>query len=235
MEVSIKDLLKCGAFAVYILSSIGCGSEHTIDPNFSSGTGFISTDPALQSAAIAILQNKCAGCHGTGGSGGISNITSPIHLVQIGLITPGNPNVGRLIGSIADGSMPVGGSVSATDLQTLKNWISSLQPTSGGGGGGGGGNTPPLGPTFASIKANILDPKCLSCHGATVARGGIRYDTYANAIATGGINPGSSSTSKIIAETNSGEMPPSSAGYSPLSSTQMTALRQWIDAGALNN
>ncbi len=84
--------------------------------------------------------------------------------------------------------------------------------------------------TFTWIFANVLQPKCVACHGTGLALSGVRYNSYAETIKT--LRTGNASSSKLYTETNSGSMPD---GGSKLSTTELNAIRDWINAGALNN
>lgn len=185
----------------------------------------VDADPTLHNQAMKIININCAGCHQNITSGGIGSILDVRFLVKNGLVTPGSPNVGRLIGAIEDTSMPKGKAarVTASDLQTLKNWIFSMQIVDDVG-------QPPL-PTrvaldssFQGIFANIIEPKCVGCHGPVRAADGKRYDSY---------NLVSSHISDIESKCSSGEMPESP--YPVLNNAELSALNGWIQSGTPNN
>jgi len=85
--------------------------------------------------------------------------------------------------------------------------------------------------SFKAIQASILLPKCGGCHGAAVGTAGVRFNSYAGTIAT--VVAGSSNTSRLYAVVSTGAMPPQP--NSRLSATEVSQIRAWIDAGALNN
>lgn len=197
-----------------------------------------------QEKALAYLQSNCLGCHGANGSGGVSNITNVDHLIASGLIVPGNATAGRLIGSMEDGSMPTAQRANAADLQIIRDWLGSdwQNGGTGSGGDGGGGTSPPtpaLVATYDSIRANILVPKCIACHGPNKADENIRYDTYAYTLGAGGykntINIVNPSISSFYRECNSGSMPPRSMGYQPLTPTELQVVYDWMLSGAPEN
>jgi len=85
----------------------------------------------------------------------------------------------------------------------------------------------------------ILAARCTSCHGAIRQKAGLRLDT-ADFVRRGGeggpaVEPGKSGESLLIDRVTgadgSDRMPPESEG-NPLSATEVTALRSWIDQGA---
>jgi pectate lyase len=137
--------------------------------------------------------------------------------------------------------MPPVGHVSLSDQQTLSQWISaaatgiSATPTPSPTATPAPTATPtptatPAPNTFKSLQANIFQPKCVGCHSAGNADGGFAYDTYTSVKAS--VNTASPTSSKVYTATNSGSMP---KGGSTLTSAQLAALLQWIQAGALNN
>ena len=83
--------------------------------------------------------------------------------------------------------------------------------------------------TFSYILTNIIRPNCTECHGSTKADRGIRLDTYSGVMSIVTVN--NANNSRIIQETSGGRMPPGS----PLSTDQINSIRNWINAGALNN
>ncbi len=83
-------------------------------------------------AAIAILEQRCAQCHGE--SSGLSGLklTSRESILKGGsrgaAVVPGKPGESLLykaVAHIGEVSMPPGGALSAAEVQTIKNWIES--------------------------------------------------------------------------------------------------------------
>ncbi len=186
----------------------------------------VRADSVLHGQAITILNINCAGCHQGAAEGGISNILDINRLTASGILTPGDPTKGRLIGSINDGTMPKGNGANVTsgDLAILKNWINSMTIVNENP------SLPPLParaalmPTFAGINAHVIQPKCLGCHGPVLAKDNLNLSTY-NAV--------KSQASKILSECKSDKMP--IAPYPFLTTDELSALQAWIDSGALNN
>lgn len=132
----------------------------------------VAADATLKTQAMRVLQVNCAGCHQADAAGGITNIMDVDHIVSTGLVVMKDPAQGRLMGSIGAGTMPASGSrlvLSGADRQTLTSWINSMSLVPVGTAGTGTLPLPTLSPTFQSISANILIPKCISCHGAARA------------------------------------------------------------------
>lgn len=213
-----------------ILLSIACGGpgglKYTED--------FSNTDnggPGSQPAALQILQTNCAACHGgaTTGEGGIYDILNREHLVAQGLIVPGSPDTSPLFNTIAAGSMPPTGPLADGDIATIRQWISDGAPRPVGPTPAPT-PAPTLEATYQSLRANIFVPKCLACHGAQGAQGGVRLDTFTNVRREVNVNnPASSDLYQALA---SGDMP---QGGPPLASSEVVTVLQWIQNGALNN
>jgi len=111
---------------------------------------------------------------------------------------------------------------------------------------------PPLEPTLSSIQANILDKSCVNrgCHPGNFApmslQTGQSFSTLVNVNSAYGnprilrVKPGDSNNSvlylKITGSATVGgaanRMP---LGFSALSTEEINAIRDWIDAGAQNN
>jgi hypothetical protein len=151
-------------------------------------------------------------------------------------------------------------SLSSSDVSTIQNWVSSGYPkgscgaSTGGGGGNGGsasggasgsgsGGTAAGGSSGASDAGvaggvlpcdvqTLLVTSCDSCHGSTPAGGAPRsLVTYANLTMADPANPSMTEAQTALArmQSTASPMPPSPA--SPATSTQITALQNWINAG----
>ncbi len=107
---------------------------------------------------------------------------------------------------------------------------------------------PPLGPTLASIQANIFSPSCAlsGCHTGSAPQMGMNLSSgqaYANIVNVASaenasffrVKPGDSTNSylymKITGDARiTGVQMPKTGG--PLSADKIAAIRDWIDAGA---
>lgn len=186
---------------------------------------------SIEAKAINLLQSRCYACHGAAGAGGVSQINNPTALIAAGHLIPGNATGSRIYDAAVAGRMPIGsGLLTAAELLILSDWINSgaKAPTAGSV------NEPvviPLEAKFSSLNANVFAPKCVYCHSATNAKGGVKLDTYA-AIKKY-ITVSNATRSKIYEISVSGEMPPSPNPN--LTTDELKALSDWINAGALNN
>ncbi len=108
---------------------------------------------------------------------------------------------------------------------------------------------PALGPTLASIQANVFTPICTQCHTGSAAPHGLALDAglaRQNLVGVGSVErgglmrvqPGNPDSSYIVwkiegrATISGGRMP---LGLQPLSSEVITAIRTWIQNGAPND
>jgi mono/diheme cytochrome c family protein len=85
-------------------------------------------------------------------------------------------------------------------------------------------------PTYSSINAQIIQPKCMTCHGPGGEAENIDFTTYAGVYRN--VKPGKAESSRIYNEVESGDMPQ----YRPqLSDDEILAIYQWIQNGAPND
>jgi mono/diheme cytochrome c family protein len=202
---------------------------------------------SLQAQSVQILQKECLSCHGTMGDGGVSNITDVHKLIQSGLVIEGDPENSPLIISIIKGSMPPGGTLAESSLQTLEDWIGQLAhaapspspspspspvppmpeppPTSSPSLDG------PVTVDFKTISSLILIPKCVSCHRYGHSDGGIRYDTYISTMQT--VNKTDPTNSLLYIDIQSGRMPINP--MERLTAAEVDMILKWIQAGAPDN
>ncbi len=103
-----------------------CSPYHATDTNQTTSLS-LSADQTLQKSSLSILSARCAVCHDQVSMGGVTNILDVMHLINSGLVTPGDSSKGRLILSIQENKMPQGSMMAAGELQTLKDWVASMQ------------------------------------------------------------------------------------------------------------
>ena len=80
--------------------------------------------------------------------------------------------------------------------------------------------------TFNYVYTNIIQPNCVSCHGNA---GGVTLSSYNNV--RNYVTAGNAAGSTLYTAITQRNMPPGS----PLSTDQITSLRNWINNGAQNN
>jgi hypothetical protein len=110
-----------------------------------------------------------------------------------------------------------------------------LQPDPAGGGGspnqgGNGSSSGAATATFQQVFSQILQPKCLACHGSGTRPILSSWASFAQD--TRYVLPGNPGQSDIYVQVASGAMPQSG---SPLTTAELKLLSDWIAEGALNN
>ncbi|HEX4926120.1 MAG TPA: c-type cytochrome domain-containing protein [Bdellovibrionales bacterium] len=213
-------------------SAIGCSQKGDLkySPEQSSSRSG-EPDMSAAPAGLQLINTNCNGCHGTApGSGNVYDVTNVSHLVSTGLIVPGSPDTSPLFNTIAAGNMPPTGSLAAADIETIRQWIIDGAQQGGGGPLPTPTPPPPLAPSYQSIAANILVPKCVSCHRAGRSQGGVRLDNYDDVRREVRVN--NPASSPLYESIESGAMP---EGGPVLPANEVAAVLQWIQNGALNN
>jgi mono/diheme cytochrome c family protein len=100
-------------------------------------------------------------------------------------------------------------------------------------------------PNYRSIKAVILDGKCISCHAANAKSkaNDIPFTSYAEMLAANThdgdpiVTPGDPEKSALLEAIQEGAdhpMPPKSYGYSRLTADEIKIIEEWIKNGAQN-
>lgn len=220
-------LLLIFAGCSYPQSLVGWDPGDSSNNSSSSDQSSQALDPAIESASLQILSNKCSSCHTqTSGPSGVYGLQSVQHMVASGLILPGHAEDSPLFMEIQNNSMPPGQPLASAEKETLRAWIN------------GGPSTvapPPVvngpEPTFSYLKSNVFGPKCASCHYTGHTRGGYAFDTYTNVLKA--VNKSKPESSVLYTISRSGQMPPRSSPQ--LSSEQVNLILEWIKKGALNN
>ena len=87
-------------------------------------------------------------------------------------------------------------------------------------------------PTFTTLETTIFSVSCNQCHSGSKPAGTLDLTTYAGIIRAKVVIAGNAVASPLYKAVSKDLMPPKGA---PLNSDQITAIADWIDAGALNN
>lgn len=95
----------------------------------------------------------------------------------------------------------------------------------------------PLLPTFESIKAGVLEPKCVSCHRPGGRATNIPLLTKSDLLESRYdiVIPGNAEESGIVIVLQEGarkKMPPRESGIPGVTAEQLATIRLWIDNGA---
>lgn len=94
-------------------------------------------------------------------------------------------------------------------------------------------NLSSINPTFSSIKANIIDTKCIMCHSSTNAKAGVSLSSYDEVMSSpGAVVPFQPHQSQLFWQCYKGYMPKKAPILSDL---ELQTLYDWIANGAPNN
>ena len=243
---------KAAVFAVtfgVVLGFQNCGYvQKSMDPVLAAGSlSSLGSGAAIPFATVQsqVINPQCLGCHSASSASGGVDLSS--YSKVMAFVKAGSPSDSLIYTQISSGAMPQGGHLTS-ELQTLVyNWIitganntvAATPVPIGGSVGGSVGATPVVTATpsatatpsqvsssptasFSWIQANILVPKCVSCHG--------EMNSYSGTMQY--VSAGSSSASPLYLRTQSGSMP---QGGVALTTAQEAAVQSWIDLGAANN
>ncbi len=218
-----------------------CGSATESASSSASNGGFDTSSfeslVAYEDNLHQLLTTNCASCHRDQAQPqfGVSDAQQAHDLlINQGLVNLSSPIDSRMVVVVAGNHQGVPTLFGNYIADSIQNWADDLRRAGQGGDSGGRplGPEPQVDPTFSSINRYILRPKCVKCH----APGGIRpredYSSYSSTLSSGGVNPGNANSSRLYLTCADGGMPDDSA---PLNDNQLNAIRDWINAGALNN
>jgi uncharacterized membrane protein len=186
-------------------------------------------------------KNQCLKCHNSSGvmMGGVA-------LDNYSLILTNLNRIERAV--LIDQNMPPTGPLPVAQQAALRAWIDNgapeFPPDTSATTTPTATPTPPpiaLQPTYTSIKANILDKKCIICHSVSGTTAKIPFDTYSailnspREIVIAG-NPDESGMVIFteIEDSNPKRMPPIKSGIARLSTIETMTIREWIKNGAKN-
>lgn len=228
MKNKVKILLGVAASLAVVLSYQNCAKP--VSQSSYVVSGLTELDIA-ESRAMQVLTTQCSSCHSVDVPSGGVDVLSIDSLLASGAVVPTEPGLSPLFQAISSGSMPPSRPLAQDDIMAISDWITKMNKDTGVVLPPGA-QPLPLGPTYASIYQNILAPRCLGCHNATNAGGGVSYSTYTAAMNTVQRTlPNNSTLYTSIAVRNT--MPRGAGGS--LSAEQKRAVFDWITAGANNN
>jgi hypothetical protein len=227
-------------FSIFMLLSLAA-CNYRINKDGVNGSGEKPIDVAtLDYATIhdEVLKNYCLRCH---------QPKDDVDLTTYALVVENLKDIDK---DVRSGEMPKEGSLPPDKKQMLLSWIAvgapefaqsppeatptpivepspspSATPTE-----------PPPAINFALIQTQIIEPKCLKCHGEG-GKSDIRLDLYTTYQDPDIVNLEDPDSSKIIKEVSPRSngrppsMPPRSSGITPLTPEEVETLRQWIRLG----
>ena len=230
-----RALLGIAAFAACLL--LPADSAHAQAP---------APRIAFEKDVLPIFQQACAKCHLGDAAMGKLQLGSEAALLRGGssgpAIVPGKSAdsllVKRILGMTEAPRMPMGGDpLSADQVKIIRSWVDQ-----GSFGVANAATSAPATPQaadsalFASTVRPVLAARCYACHGADAQQNGLRLDSLAAVIKGSDsgkiVVPGKPDSSRLVRRLLAQERPAMPYGGPPLSSNEIAAIRQWIEAGA---
>lgn len=193
-----------------------------------SSTFDLSSQLGAQESSLLILQKNCSECHSDSVvSGNVGDITDLEYLIYSRLIIPGEPEISPIITQVTQGQMPVGKpALSSAEVEALKTWIKGLNQQDTGGGVV---TAPTIEAKYSALASQIFGPRCVTCHAGRNYK--LNSYTEIMRIVTAGNSANSLLYQVVTVGANGGRMPQGGG----LSSAQIKAIQDWINAGAMNN
>lgn len=214
-----------------------CSGRHeTWDQNGSSSGSSLNTQLSLAAFEQTLFPvitktGSCVDCHGVS--------QQPLHslpdaalshdvLVSFNLVDLLDPANSRLVTKVRGNHQGMPQTLADEMEAAIQQWSDDLVAS----GGNPGQDPQVLSPTFTSINNLILQPKCVSCHSPNGSRPQEDYTDYTTSLNTGKIEPGNAAGSEMFKECQAGTMP---VGGAALTTAELSAIKTWINNGALNN
>lgn len=225
MGKQVKTGISFVVLGLILLGYQNCSKSTALNDNEYNDMSLAAAAPGL-----AVLKANCVSCHSaTSDLGGVGDILDLNQLVYKRLLIPGEPDLSPIVSSIQEAAMPPGQPMSTADLDTLKEWVTTLNQDQLTGGTVPGGAAA-LTPTFQSVFTKIIQPKCMGCHDGTPSA--LMLTTYNQVRAQ--VVPGNPGTSDLyLSITRTTDRMP--RGGAALSAEELKAVSDWIVAGAMNN
>jgi mono/diheme cytochrome c family protein len=167
-----------------------------------------------------IIKSKCLRCHtGPKSQGGLDmSTTEGWRKGGVSGKVLGPYLISRILGTDGKQKMPLGGTLSAAEVDTLKSWVQS------------GANLPKPTPRFSEVQA-IFKAHCNGCHTGTSAAGRLNLTEKVSLerVVKAGDAEHSSLMRRMLGLDGKPSMP---KGFAPLSAEKLATVRGWIQGGA---
>lgn len=213
-------------------------------------------EPNFPSIKELIVDRKCLQCHTPGKEAGRIPLTKLDDLLNapLEIVIPGNADESGFVLVLLENARkrmppPETGMapVSPQEIEVIKEWINSMDDQ-GQSPNPDPGPTPPspprieptpLVPTFSSIKANVIDHKCIQCHtpGGKAERIPLKALKDLTESPLEIVIPGNAEESGLILVTAADArkpMPPVGSGIPPVTPEEINVIKEWIQNGAAN-
>jgi hypothetical protein len=234
MSIQRPNSLWLTFVAAGVVSVGGCAASESLDLSDASSSG---------AGGASIVGGSAGGAAGNGLASGAGGTTGAAGSAAVG----GLGGTTGQAGADGNGTGAIGGSAGRAGVAGRSGAVVGAAGRSGNGGAaagsnGQGGNVGRGGspdaseaPTFTEIYKTILIVYCSGsgCHDPGTS-GGLGFATQASAFAalSHQVTPGDGVDSDLYVTLNTGVMP---KGKPKLSAANIALIREWIDAGALNN
>lgn len=132
-KVIWRWLRYSAVMGVLLVSFQNCDSEHMLGSELASSGGPSGYDPGvfavLQTAALEVLDNRCASCHDGSVGGTTPDVMDVAGLRASRYIVPGYPQNSPLYLVMVDGRMPQSGPnlAGTVEIQKIRDWIQMMR------------------------------------------------------------------------------------------------------------
>ena len=236
MENKNRNYKKSATLSIIILTII-CGSiimnscvhqPYVLPENLRTG------DPTIcfERDVLPIFQTNCAksGCHDGDSHKGGYKLDTYQDVIKKGIV-PGNPAASKIWESVSMKIfdvefMPIGApALTASELDVIRRWITTGAIDSGACNTS---NCDTTNYTYSGVIAPLMQTHCTGCHNSPSSAGGnlTDYNDVMNAAVNGRL------IGDISHMTGYNAMP---LGGIILEDCQITQVKKWVAAGALNN
>ncbi|MBY0518139.1 MAG: c-type cytochrome [Bacteriovoracaceae bacterium] len=177
-----------------------------------------------------VFRDKCISCHGNSGG---------VNLESYGAAFQHLEAIKKTVLKTKTMPKPPFSGLNKRQLEILAAWIEAGGPEKplGGGPVEPDPDPVPIEPTYSSIKKNVLELKCISCHKTGEQAGRIPLVTKEDLLNSPYdlVVPGDPDESGIMIVLEPGArkfMPPKDSGISPITEEEKNAIKVWIQNGA---
>lgn len=211
------------------LLATACSPSHTVGP-VREGIQVpqkLVEEVSFNEVFNRVLEPKCIGCHSGDAKVKLDTYTDAARLAK---------KIQQV--AVESRQMPKApyGKLDTEELQILAAWVKAGAPEAPLNGSAAPGLIP-LEPTFGSIKAKIITPRCVVCHSAGGEAWQVLLDTPQAMIDSPLeiVVPGSPDESGLTIVVQEGarkKMPPVKGDIQPLKQDEIDIISQWISLGA---